>query len=133
MQDIDPSLSKVLNVLGIKKYNPLQKLAVEKGFFTTNEDFVVIAKSRSGKSFLAALLAANEIFKIKQTNLNQEPKLKEEKVILAIIITPFHAAARDLYSLVSRWFGWFLKPFIMIGEAREAQLIFYFLRQAFLF
>ncbi|MFX0115737.1 MAG: DEAD/DEAH box helicase, partial [Candidatus Hodarchaeota archaeon] len=119
MEVLDPSLVRILNILGIKKLNDLQTLAAEHGFFDTNDDFAIVSMSRTGKSFAGALLAANELFKLKQKK-GQDQKEEEQ---IAIFITPFHAFARDFFSVISKYFGWFLKPFLVLEEAKKAELL----------
>ena len=92
METLEPTLVKVLNTLGIKKLNTVQKMAEDKGIFSTTNDFALVSDSRTGKSFTGALLAANEIFKKKQKNKDKQIKDEEE---IVFFITPFHASARD--------------------------------------
>ncbi|MFW9992116.1 MAG: DEAD/DEAH box helicase [Candidatus Odinarchaeota archaeon] len=118
MKTMNPSLVKILNVMGIKRLNTVQKLAEEKGIFNTKDDFAIVSMSRTGKSFTGALMVANEFFELKQKTSAEPP----EDEPIAIFICPFHTSARDFYSLLSNYFGWFLKPFIAVGEARKSEL-----------
>ena len=42
---------------------------------------------------------------------------------LTIFITPFHASARDFHSLISKFFGWFLRPVLVLGKISETHTI----------
>lgn len=122
MDKLNPSLVKILNVLGIKQLNHLQQLASDEGLFSTSENIALVSQSRTGKSFAGALMVANELYNLKEKEMESKDTQTEEKI--AIFITPFHTSARDFYSIISKYFGWFLKPFVVLEETRKTELIF---------
>ena len=126
MNGFNTSFLNILKVFKIDKFNSLQKLALEEGLFDEQKDFAVIAKSRTGKSFLGALMIANKTFNFKENEnrYSSEENTTQSIEYLSIFITPYHSSARDFYSLITNYFGWFLKPFIIFGDLKQAELLF---------
>ena len=113
MDRLEPSLVRVLKALGVKELNPLQHFAADNGVFDGKNDYALVAMSRTGKSFTGALFVANQLFKAISSQEQGSPDP------LAIIITPFHASARDLSSTLSKFFGWFLRPVVFLRQTRS--------------
>ncbi|TXT55710.1 MAG: hypothetical protein BAJATHORv1_30090 [Candidatus Thorarchaeota archaeon] len=118
---LEPSLAKISEALGIKKLNEVQRVAAKAGLYTTTDDFGIVSMSRTGKSFAGSLLIANEIFKA--ICKRKEESSDSEANELAIILAPFHASARDTSATISQFFGWFLRPMVVVGEIRDNQSV----------
>ena len=117
MQTLDPLLVRILNVLGIKKLNELQQLAANEGLYSDNDSIAIVSQSRTGKSFAGILEIANKHFQRIQEDSNE----KIDSIELTIVITPFHASARDLFAVISNYFGWYLKPFLVLEELKKTE------------
>ena len=126
MKGLNIAFLNVLTIFKIDKFNSLQKLALEEGLFEEEKDFAIVAKSRTGKSFLGALMIANKMFSLKDYE-NQHPSQEQDTQraeSISLFISPFHASARDFHSLITNYFGWFLKPFVILGDLKQAELLF---------
>jgi replicative superfamily II helicase len=122
MRGIDESLLKVIKALGVKEFNEVQQLAAKKGVFETSDSYALVSHSRTGKTFIGTLFVANEMFKAQKDDACDETK-DDVRNDLAIFIAPFHASARETSANLSKHFGWFLRPFVILGEARESEVI----------
>ncbi|MBD3404823.1 MAG: DEAD/DEAH box helicase [Candidatus Lokiarchaeota archaeon] len=118
---LEPSLAKISEALGIKRLNEVQRIAADSGLYTTDGDFGIVSMSRTGKSFAGGLLIANELFQAISKRKEETPDSESNE--LAIILAPFHASARDTSATLSQFFGWFLRPMVVVGEIRENRSI----------
>ncbi len=115
MKRLHPDLVRVIKALGITELNDVQKAAAKGGLYTKTGDYALVSQSRTGKSFAGSLLVANEMFK----HLEEDP----ETAAVSIFIAPFHASARETSNLLSKLFGWFLRPLVLVGEVRQSEIL----------
>ncbi|TFG27124.1 DEAD/DEAH box helicase [Candidatus Thorarchaeota archaeon] len=115
MKGLHPDLARVIEALGITKFNDVQKAASKGGLYTKTGDYALVSQSRTGKSFAGSLLVANEMFK----QISEDP----DTPAVSIFIAPFHASARETSNLLSQLFGWFLRPLVLVGEIRQSEII----------
>lgn len=94
-------------------------MAANEGLFSDNDDIAIVSQSRTGKSFVGVLKIANKLFQQIQDESNE----KVDNTELAIFITPFHASARDFFAVLSKYFGWYLKPFLVLEELKKTEFI----------
>jgi replicative superfamily II helicase len=60
-QNCPEDLQNLFSIAGISSPTLLQKLALERGFFSSYEDWLIVAPTSSGKGSLAAAAAIQEI------------------------------------------------------------------------
>ncbi|MFW9908134.1 MAG: DEAD/DEAH box helicase [Candidatus Thorarchaeota archaeon] len=116
MKTIDPSLARILNALGITELNEVQKLAEKAGLYNKKGDFALMSQSRTGKTFAGLLFAANTMYQ-------SICSTKTDDTSLSIFIAPFHASARETTSMISRYFGWFLRPLVLFRGVDESDIV----------
>ncbi len=119
MERLEYDLSTIVNALGMESINQVQQLVAEKGLFDSDKNLALVSMSRTGKSFAGLLFVANELFRIINNRVTDD---STESTAIGIIVTPFHASARDTLSVISRYFGWFLRPVIIIDDKRLQSL-----------
>ncbi|MGY5877299.1 MAG: DEAD/DEAH box helicase, partial [Candidatus Thorarchaeota archaeon] len=121
MKTINPSLAQVLRALGVRKFNDVQKAAESHGLFDKDEHYALVSQSRTGKSFTGGVFVANELFKHCKHRITSNEDLEDKE--LAIFVAPFHASARETSTMLSKYFGWFIRPFLMIGEIHATEAV----------
>ncbi|NWF95544.1 MAG: hypothetical protein HXY34_05340 [Candidatus Thorarchaeota archaeon] len=121
MHHLDETLATILKTFGIRGLNEVQRMAAESGLYEGTDNHVLVSMSRTGKSFAGILFIANEMFK--RARAASEGAAEAGDECLALLVTPFHASARETSSVLSRYFGWFLRPCVLLTDARSPSTV----------
>ncbi len=120
MRTLEPPLAKALDALGIEKLNDVQMLAEDKGIFTSQDNYVLMSQSRTGKTFTGIMFVANQMFReISQA----KAKGDTGQDVVSIFLAPFHASLRETAATIARYLGWFLRPLILFRGREVSDII----------